>query len=84
MKVNVSRRSVDKSLRLSTDVMHIDGDMFLISVTEPLNLMLESHIENEGKLALGMGLQGQLAVLRSRVFLPEIVYTDPHSMFRSM
>jgi hypothetical protein len=31
-----------------------------------------------------MALQGQLAVLHSGGFLPEIVYTDPHSMFRSM
>jgi hypothetical protein len=31
-----------------------------------------------------MALQGQLAVLRSRGFSPEIVYTDPHSTFRSM
>jgi hypothetical protein len=84
MKIDVSRRSVEKSLRLSADVMHIDGDMFLISVTEPLNLTSQSHIENEGKLALGMALQGQLAVLRSRGFLPETVYTDPHSTFRLM
>jgi hypothetical protein len=84
MKIDISHKSVDKSLRLSTDVMHIDGDMFLISATEPLNLTLQSHIENEGKLALGIGLQGQLAVLRSRGFLPETVYTDPYSTFRSM
>jgi hypothetical protein len=64
--------------------MHIDGDMFLISATEPLDLMLQSHLENKGKLALGMALQGQLAVLRSQGFVPEIVYKDPHSTFRSM
>jgi hypothetical protein len=84
MKVDISCRSVDKSLHLSTDMMHIDGDMFLILATEPLNLTLQSHIENEGKLALGMVLQGQLVVLHSRGFLPETVYTDPHNMFRSM
>jgi len=64
--------------------MHIDGDMFLISATEPLDLMLQSHLENKGKLALGMALQGQLAVLRSQGFVPEIVYKDLHSTFRSM
>jgi hypothetical protein len=45
MKIDVSRRSLDKSLRLSTDVMHIDGGMFLISATEPLNLTLQSYRE---------------------------------------
>jgi hypothetical protein len=33
---------------------------------------------------VGMALQGQLALLRSRGFVPSIVYTDPHSTFRSM
>jgi hypothetical protein len=45
---------------------------------------LQSEVENEGKLALGMALQGQLAVLRSKGYVPEIVYTDPQSSFRSM
>jgi hypothetical protein len=31
-----------------------------------------------------MALQGQLAVLRSQGLVPEVVYTDPHSTFRSM
>jgi hypothetical protein len=84
MKVDISQRSVDKSLCLSMDVMHVDGEMFLVSVTEPLNLTLQSYIENVGKLALGMALQGQMAVLRSWGFSPEIVYTDPHSTFRLM
>jgi len=31
-----------------------------------------------------LALQGQLGLLQSRVFKPEIVYADPHSTFRSM
>jgi hypothetical protein len=31
-----------------------------------------------------MALQGQSALLHSRGFIPSIVYTDPHSTFRSM
>ncbi len=80
MRIDMSCKSVDKSICLSTDIMHIDGDMFLISVTEPLNLMLKSHLENDGKLVLGMALQGQLAVLHWQGFVLEIVHTDPHSM----
>jgi hypothetical protein len=30
------------------------------------NVTLQSEVENEGKLALGMALQGQLAVLSSK------------------
>jgi hypothetical protein len=35
-------------------------------------------------MALGMAVHGQLAVLRSREYVPEIVYMDPQSMFQSM
>jgi hypothetical protein len=31
-----------------------------------------------------MGLQGQLAVLQAHGFIPEMVYMDPPSTFRSM
>jgi hypothetical protein len=64
--------------------MHIDGHMFLISVAAPLQLTLQSHIENESRTSLGMALQGQLGTLRSRGFVPHKVYTDPHSTFRAM
>jgi hypothetical protein len=66
------------------DVMHIDSHMFLVSVTDPLNLTLQTKVMSENKLELGMALQGHMAVLRSRGFEPSTVYTDPHSSFRSM
>jgi hypothetical protein len=65
-KLDISLKCVTKSQSLYTDVMHIDTKKFMVSVTEPLNLTLQSEVENEGKLALGMVLQGQLAVLRSK------------------
>jgi hypothetical protein len=45
---------------------------------------MQCYIDNEGRLALAMALQGQLELLKSRGFVPRIVYTDPHSTFRSM
>jgi hypothetical protein len=66
------------------DVMHIDSHMFLVRVTDPLNLTLQTKVMSENKLELGMALQGHMAVLRSRGFEPSTVYTDPHSSFRSM
>jgi len=83
-KIDVSRKCVQKSQSLYMDVMHIDTKKFLVLATEPLNLTLQSEGENEGKLALEMVLQGQLAVLRSKGYVPEIVYMDPQSSFRSM
>ncbi len=64
--------------------MHVDAKKFLITVCDPLNLTVQTKIENEGRMMLGMALQGQLALLRSRGFIPSIVYTDPHSTFHSM
>jgi hypothetical protein len=82
--VDLVLRSPNKSLTLSADVMYIDGHMFLVSVVAPLMLTLQSELESKSRTSLGIALQGQLGVLRSRGFMPRIVYTDPHSTFRSM
>jgi hypothetical protein len=82
--VDHTLRYVDKNLKLYMDVMHVDHEMFLVSVVDPLNLTLQCKIERESRHDLGMGLQGQLAILRSRNFNPNIVYVDPQSAFRTM
>jgi len=82
--VDHTLRYVDKNLKLYTDVMHIDYEMFLVSVVDPLNLTLQCEIERESRHDLGMGLQGQLATLRSRNFNPNIGYIGPQSAFRTM
>jgi hypothetical protein len=84
MPVDFTLRHVDKNLKLCTDVMHLDREMFLILAVDPINLTLQSKIERESKQELGLGLQGQLAILRSRDFKPTIVYVDPQSAFRTM
>ena len=83
-QVDLGLGSTDKNLRLYTDVMHLEGNMFLVTVADPLSLTLQSYVENEGMMSLCMALQGQLSLLKSRGFQPRIVYTDPHSTFRSM
>jgi hypothetical protein len=84
VRAEVTLKAVLKAQSVYADVMHVDGKMSLVSVTEPLNLMLQNKIENESRTSLRMGLQGQLAVLQSRGFVPETVHMDPHSTFRAM
>ncbi len=66
------------------DVMHVDGKKFFVTVSDPLNLTLQCRVENESCMPLGMTLQRRLALLRTQRFVPTVVYTDPHSTFRSM
>jgi hypothetical protein len=84
MLVDHTLRYVDKDLKLYMDVMHLDKEMFLVSAVEPLNLTLQCKAERESRQELGLGLQGQLAILRSRDFKPTIVYVDPQSSFWTM
>jgi hypothetical protein len=74
----------EKKQKLYSDVMHYEGSMFLISVCDPLNLTLATPVERETGNQLGLALQGQLSVLRSRSFVPTIAYTDPAPGFKTL
>ncbi len=54
--VDPTLRSVEKNLRVYADVMHVDAKKFLITVCDPLNLTIQTKIENEGRTMLGMAL----------------------------
>lgn len=82
--MDLSLKSTEKNLRLYVDMMYIDGKMALISVLDPLNLILVSQLDNESRMELGLGLQGHLTTIRSRDYVPYVVYTDSHSTFRTM
>jgi hypothetical protein len=56
----------------------------LISVTDPLQLTLQSRLFSEGKMSLGMALQSHLSLLRTRGVEPTIVYTDLQSVFHTV
>jgi hypothetical protein len=91
VKKRASRAVIDDSLILDekkqtlyTDVMHIDGSKFLVTVCEPLQLTLQCKIERETQQVLGMALQVQLELLRSRGFIPTVVHTDLQSAFRTL
>ena len=88
-KRKVSRAVIDKDIMmrekqqvLYSDVMHIDGQRFLITTCEPLQLTLQCPLSSESQV--GLGLQGQLGTLRSKGFEPTIVYTDPAKGFAGL
>ena len=91
-KRKVSRALIDNNIVmeekrqvLSADVMHIDGKIFLIATSEPLQLtFLQCPIASETQNQLGLALQGHLDFLQSRNFVPTIVYTDPAKAFRGL
>jgi hypothetical protein len=39
-QVDLGLRSMDKYIRMFADVMHLEGNMFLVTVTDPLNLTM--------------------------------------------
>lgn len=60
MKKTAHRTPVDntlwhtgKKLKLYTDVMHVDSEMFLVSAVDPLNLALQCTVENQTRDTLG-------------------------------
>jgi len=83
--VDIMLRSTERKQKLSMDIMEIDGKKFLVTVSDPLQLTLQTAVEKESKQVLGMGLQGHLMTLWSRGgFEPTVVYANLHSTFRSM
>jgi hypothetical protein len=64
--------------------VHIDSKKFLVTVCEPLQLTLQTPVKTVSEDDLGQALQGQLATLREKGFVPTIVYVDPESAFRAL
>ncbi len=77
--INDDLKLHEKKLVLHTDVMHIDGKHFLVTVCEPLQLTIQVAIERESQGVLGTALQGQLELSESKGFMPVRVHVDPQS-----
>jgi hypothetical protein len=60
-------------------MMYVDGQWFLITVCNPLQVTLQIHIEQESQNVLGPALQGQLDLLRIKDSTPIHMYVDPQS-----
>jgi hypothetical protein len=74
----------EKKQVLFTNIMRLDGHHFLVTVCEPLQLTSQCPVERETANVLGIVLQGQLELLRSRGFTPTRMHTDPQNSFRSL
>jgi hypothetical protein len=65
---------------LSADVMHLDSYKYLVSVSEPLQLTLQTPVAHESQMVLGMALQSQLEVYRSCGFQPVLSSLSPQNI----
>jgi hypothetical protein len=67
-----------------SDVMAIREQKFLMTLVEPLGLVLTTHVEQETTEELGLALQGQVNVVRSRGFAPFVAYLDPQPALKAL
>ena len=69
---------------LYTDVMKVRRQAFLVSLVEPLQILIQTMAGRETAESLGKALQSHLDLVRSRGFIPVRVHTDPQSAFRKL
>jgi Reverse transcriptase (RNA-dependent DNA polymerase) len=91
VKSPVERQEVDETSReqrkhqvLFLDVMEVCKQHFLITLAEPLQLMMNACTGRQTTENLGRALQGQLDLLRARGFVPVRVHVDPQSGLRAL
>jgi hypothetical protein len=65
-------------------VEHIDSQLFLVTVCNPLQTTLQVHIEWESQGVLGLVLQRQLELVQSKGLSPIFVYVDTQSALRTL
>ena len=70
--------------QLYTDVMHVMGKKFLITVAEPLHITLCTPVVRESTHELGTALQEQLDTLREKGFNPMRVHCDPQGSLAAL
>jgi hypothetical protein len=64
--------------------MKIRGQPCLISLAEPLELIIVTYTVGESAEQLGVALYQQFGLLRARGFDPKRVYLDPQKGFTSL
>jgi hypothetical protein len=82
--VDLSLKADDKQQVLWSDVMHVDKNIFFVSVADLLQLLMITHLKDETANSLGEVLQGQLELMRERAFEPVMVHVDLASALMSL
>ena len=62
---------------LTSDMVHVLGGLYLVSVAELLELMLTTPLNSRSAVYLGKSLISHMHLLESRVFTVNRVITDP-------
>ena len=91
-KTKVSRQIVDDQLRAGQqaiqtmygDIMLVKKKPFLLTLSEPLGLLLVTPVMNTTSEELGRALQEQITTLRSRGFAPRTAYLDAQPGFTAL
>ena len=76
-EIDLNAKEERKIQVLTTDVMSINGELFLISIASPLELTMSTHLTSQSKPRLGEGLQAHINLLRSFGFDARMVVVDP-------
>ena len=63
--------------RMYSVVLAVREQKFLMTLVEPLGLVLTTHMERETTEELGLALQGHINVVHSCGFKPFVEYEDP-------
>lgn len=71
-----TNRDVKKQQNLHSDLMFVEGETFLLTVSEPLNLTMVKHIPSKGKITLSGALEEMITMYRTRGFDPQVIKTD--------
>ena len=88
----VKRQEIDVSIKeihcktqtMYGDIMYVKKKMFLISLSEPLGLLMTTPVSTTTSEALGFALQEQINYLRSGGFAPRAAYLDDQPGFAAL
>ena len=70
-------REQRKEQKFTSDVLHINGESFLISVSSPLELTINSHLSGLSTEDVGAALQSQVRLIESRGYRCTYIMVDP-------
>jgi hypothetical protein len=82
--VDAGLKEQQKMQVMTSDIMYLLQQPFLVSVASPLELTISCPLSNQGKSCLGQALQVQINLLRSRGFDVTMVIVDPQKSIAAL